>query len=400
MAHHWTEAGLHLLIDRAATRTVTAMPQAVVVEASQLANLLTALHARKYRVIGPTVRDGAIVYDELTTVSDLPVGWTDEQEAGQYRLRRRDDGAYFGYAVGPHAWKRFLHPSPFTLWRARRTPDGVIVELTDAEPSRFAFLGVRPCDLAAIGILDRVLRDGPYVDPSYRDRRDHVFVVTVQCANFTPSTCFCVSMGTGPRAENGFDLALTELLDPESHRFLVEIGSERGAEILHELPHRPASASDWETATRLVHKTAARMGRQLEVRGLPEALLANLEHPRWDHVAARCLTCGNCTMVCPTCFCFSVEDRSDLTGSVIERVRTADVCFTTAFTYTAGKSLRQSARSRYRQWLTHKLATWVTQFGTFGCVGCGRCITWCPVGIDITEEAAAISGLTRKDERP
>ena len=121
---------------------------------------------------------------------------------------------------------------------------------------------------------------------------------------------------------------------------------------------------------------------------MQELLQGNLEHPRWDDVAERCLTCGNCTMVCPTCFCTTVEDHSDLAGRRAERKRRWDSCFTMDFSYIHGGSVRDQARSRYRQWMTHKLASWIDQFGTSGCVGCGRCITWCPVGIDITEEVA------------
>jgi ferredoxin len=196
-------------------------------------------------------------------------------------------------------------------------------------------------------------------------------------------------MGTGPAAEGGYDLALTELLDGE-HRFLVRIGSERGAEVMQDVPHTEASAGDNESADVLVETARLSMGRELETGRLREDVLANLEHPRWDEVADRCLSCGNCTLVCPTCFCVGVEDTADLTGEVVERERVWNSCFSLDHSYVHGGSVRQSGRSRYRQWLTHKLVTWHDQFGTSGCVGCGRCIAWCPVGIDITEEAAAI----------
>jgi sulfhydrogenase subunit beta (sulfur reductase) len=132
------------------------------------------------------------------------------------------------------------------------------------------------------------------------------------------------------------------------------------------------------------------MGRQMDTNGLKELLQGNPTHKQWDDVAARCLTCANCTMVCPTCFCTTVEDHTDLTGQTAERVRRWDSCFTLDFSYIHGGSVRTETKSRYRQWMTHKLASWIDQFGTSGCVGCGRCITWCPVGIDITAEVAAI----------
>ena len=135
---------------------------------------------------------------------------------------------------------------------------------------------------------------------------------------------------------------------------------------------------------------AERMGRSLDPTDLRGLLARNLEHPRWDDVATRCLSCTNCTLVCPTCFCSSVEDVTDLAGEGAERNRVWDSCFSVDHSYIHGGSIRPSGRSRYRQWLTHKFGTWHDQFGTSGCVGCGRCITWCPVAIDVTEELAAI----------
>jgi sulfhydrogenase subunit beta (sulfur reductase) len=351
--------------------------------------LVDALAARGYRVIGPTVRDGAIIYDNIATIAVLPIGWRDQQEPGRYRLERRDDEALFGFAVGPQAWKRFLHPPVETLWTARKSEDGLSLQTTQEDIPKFAFIGVRACEIHAIAIQDRVFCEGPFVDKAYATRRRDAFVVAVNCGE-PGGTCFCVSMQTGSRAQSGFDLALTELVDDNAHDFLVEIGSDAGADVLSHVPYRPASNAEIAAADAIVTQAAGRMGRTLETDGLKELLQNNLDHPRWDTVAERCLTCANCTMVCPTCFCTTVEDHSDLAGTSAERVRKWDSCFSLDFSYLHGGSVRKSGRSRYRQWMTHKLAHWYEQFGTSGCVGCGRCITWCPVGIDITEEAAAI----------
>ena len=351
--------------------------------------LIEALAAGGYPVLGPTVRDDAIIYDELARITDLPAGWTDHQEAGRYRLERRGDSAYFGFAVGPHSWKRFLHPPVESLWTMRQGDDGVRISSAATTAPKFAFLGVRSCELHAIAIQDRVLRDGQFQDTAYAMRRQDAFIVAVNCGQ-AGGTCFCVSMQTGPKAHSGFDLALTELLDGDSHQFLVDVGSRAGAELLERVPHRPATQAEGAAAAAVVARTAGQMGRSLNTDGIKELLQGNPEHPRWDQVAERCLTCGNCTMVCPTCFCTTVEDHSDLTGLSAERVRKWDSCFTMDFSYLHGGGVRTTARGRYRQWMTHKLASWFDQFGTSGCVGCGRCITWCPVGIDITEEAAAI----------
>lgn len=352
--------------------------------------LLGGLRERGYEVVGPTVRDGAIVYDEVASTADLPAGWTDEQDGGRYRLARREDEALFGYAVGPHSWKRYLHPPELTLWRARRGADGEL-EVSEEPPAapRYAFVGVRSCELRAIEIQDRVLAGGEYPDPFYVARREGAFIVAVNCT-VAGGTCFCVSMDAGPAVGDGHDLALTEVIDEAGHRFLCEAGSERGAELLASLPSAAASAADREAAEAGVRRAAAEQGRTMETEGIKALLYENAEHPRWDEVSERCLTCGNCTMVCPTCFCTTVEDSSDLAGEEAERTRRWDSCFTLDFSYVHGGSVRSTARSRYRQWMTHKLATWIDQFGSSGCVGCGRCITWCPVAIDITEEVAAI----------
>ena len=356
----------------------------------QFGKLVTALLRKRYEVIGPTLRDGAIVYDRAESVDDLPAGWTDEQEPGRYRLIRREDEALFGYAVGPQSWKRYMHPPELRLWSAERQGGTFRILNNGAKPEHpYAFLGVRACELAAIAVQDRVLLQDKYRDPIYSQHRQGAFIVAVQCTR-SAATCFCASMGTGPQVSDGFDLVLTELLGSKGHRFLVAAGSERGAEILAQLELVPAMEEDRQQAETSVEAAARQQVRSIDTAGIKELLYENFDHPRWDNIASRCLTCANCTMVCPTCFCTTVEDTSDLTGTHAERWRKWDSCFNQSFSYIHGGSVRSSTKSRYRQWMTHKLASWIDQFGSSGCVGCGRCITWCPVGIDITEEVRAI----------
>jgi sulfhydrogenase subunit beta (sulfur reductase) len=351
----------------------------------QLQGLLDVLLDRGFRLIGPTISEGAIVYDDVRSVDQLPCGWTDEQSGGYYRLKQREDDALFGYAVGPHSWKRYLFPPRASVGTADRTSDGWEMRDIVLDEPPFAFLGVRACELAAMAVQDRTFLNDRYADPIYRQRRQQALIIAVNCTQ-AASTCFCTSMNTGPRCKAGFDLALTEL--PE--HFTVEIGTTRGAEILDQLPTAKATRRDLNQADAARAQAVEQITKQLDTTGIRDLLLGNLEHPRWSEVATRCLSCANCTMVCPTCFCSSVKESTDLDVSHVERVREWDTCFNWDFSYLNGGVVRDSIRSRYRQWLTHKLASWIDQFDVSGCVGCGRCITWCPVGIDLTEEVAAI----------
>jgi Fe-S-cluster-containing hydrogenase component 2 len=364
----------------------------VVLFPDRLDDLIQELRRRGYTVVGPTVRDGAIVYDELASAYELPAGWTDRQDAGTYRLERRQDGAVFGHTVGPHSWKRYFHVPVQRLWTVSRNGDGMRLVEEPLDERRYALIGVRACELAAVAIQDRVLTQNEYHDPHYAARRRDTFIVAVNCGQ-AGGTCFCASMGTGPKVTEGFDLAITELLGDSpsaGHEFVVEVGTDAGADVIAGIEHVPAAPAQIARAEERVDAVREQMGRSMDTSDIHDLLYRNLESPRWEEVAQRCLACTNCTMVCPTCFCTTVEDVTDLAGGRAERMRMWDSCFTLPFSYIVGGSVRKAVAARYRQWLTHKLASWIDQFGTSGCVGCGRCITWCPAGIDITEEVRAI----------
>ncbi|MBI1309822.1 sulfite reductase subunit A [bacterium] len=352
-----------------------------------LQSLIDCLHGDGFTVVGPTVEQSAIIYDEIESVDALPRGWTDRQEAAKYRLERRDDDSLFGFVVGPHSWKKYLFPPLTTLSSAQQSESGWQMQTPEADARKLAFLGVRACELAAIGIQDRVFTGGPYVDPVYNARRKNAFIIAVNCTQ-SASTCFCRSMNTGPRCSSGFDLALTELPDG----FVIEVGSDAGTELLGRLATESVTAEQLEAAEQARQQAIDQQTKQLNTDSIRDLLLGNLDHPRWAEVGAICLGCTNCTMVCPTCFCSSVEDVADLSGENVERQRHWDSCFNLSFSYMSHGTARNTIAHRYRQWLTHKLASWHDQFDSSGCVGCGRCITWCPVGIDLTEEVATIRG--------
>ncbi|MBT6096491.1 MAG: 4Fe-4S dicluster domain-containing protein [Rhodospirillaceae bacterium] len=363
-------------------------------DSRDLSKLFQALQSKGYEVVGPTEIDGAVCYAPIDGPKDLPRGRIEEQGPGRYRLTESGNGAYFDHVVGPHAWKRYLNPPEQKLFSATGGDAALSIHALDEVPPKRAFLGVRSCDLAAIEILDKVFENGTFSDAGYVSRRASSLVIAVNCGR-AGDTCFCVSMETGPRAKAGFDIAMTELVDTDSNCFVIEAGTDIGKEILKQLDLQPVTESETRAAERRISEAAQNMGREM-IADAADVLKRNLDSPYWDTIAERCLNCANCTMACPTCFCSTVEDTTDLSGEHAERWRKWDSCFTVDFSYIHGGSLRQSGGARYRQWATHKLSHWHDQFGSSGCVGCGRCITWCPVGIDITEEARNIKDLERK----
>jgi sulfhydrogenase subunit beta (sulfur reductase) len=424
-----------------------------------LQSLIDALVATGHRVVGPQVADGAIVLRDLGRAADLPHGWLDEQDGGHYRLRHDSGAGTFDHVVGPHSLKNFLFPPRETIQRWEREAGSWHERALAHDDPPLAVIGARACDLQALAVQDAVFIRPDHTDQAYAARRDRLVVVAVNCRRAV-ATCFCHSMQCGPAVTHSFDLALTERDDggiddggidgggtaapatgglPQpmagtpvepardakgmppagaAGRWLaVEVGSAKGAALLAEVARRavvaPLAAEQAAAARQVPHDLGARMHartttaaaprpRSLDTDGIRDLLFANLDHPRWDEVATRCLSCTNCTLVCPTCFCHSVGEVADLSGDHVDRERRWASCFDLDHGRVHGGNARPTTSSRYRQWLTHKLAGWLDQFGTSGCTGCGRCITWCPVGIDITEEVAAIRAEpgARRQEGP
>jgi sulfhydrogenase subunit beta (sulfur reductase) len=357
-----------------------------VLPTERLDDLVQALIRSGYAVQAPILDHGALMIRPIQSASQLPRGVVDEQSPGTHRLRTEGD-RFFDYTVPADSWKSLFFPPRLHLWQASLM-DGRVetAQVPDGGPP-MALLGVRGCDLAAILVQDRVFLGGAHPDPHYRARRQDAFIVAVNCARAT-STCFCPSMKTGPRANAGYDIALTELRDG-SPRFLVEAATGRGRELIAELRCADAAAPDLEQADVLVAATAASITRTMPA-GIAGTLRSAQASQRWQSIADRCLSCGNCTLVCPTCFCSAVEHTTDLEGTA-NHERRWDSCFNSGHSYIHGGSVRPSTAPRYRQWLTHKLSSWHEQFDTAGCTGCGRCIVWCPVAIDITQEAHAFT---------
>lgn len=342
------------------------------VEVPALGDLVELLGSHGYVVVGPTLRDGVVVLQEITAYDQELVDLGVETSPGSYRTID-DPGARFGGIVGPDSGKRWTSPPDRIAWTAREV-DGEIETVSADPPARRAYFAIRPCDVAARAIFGKFWPNHP----------DDLLIVA-ECT--TPAeTCFCASMGTGPGADESADIILTELGDG---RVLVRSGSDRGGVLLAKVHGKEASSADVDLAHARVRDAAGSMTRVVDPQAARIALAAGRESTVWSDVAERCLACSNCTMVCPTCFCVTISDTSTLAGDAIRRIRW-DSCFTPGFSEVHGGPHRVSISSRYRQWASHKFSTWWDQFGSAGCVGCGRCITWCPVGIDITAEVNRI----------
>jgi formate hydrogenlyase subunit 6/NADH:ubiquinone oxidoreductase subunit I len=347
--------------------------------------IISRLKEDGYLTIGPRVKNETLVYETIESLDDLPQGYSTEQKPGRFRLFRNSHTRYFDIIPGAHSWKQFLFPPRTELFALRKNGNGWEATTGQTETPSYAFIGVRACELAAIQIQDTIFMRADFTDPIYRARRERAVIISVNCTH-PAETCFCTSMDTGPQVKKGFDLNITELDDV----FVLTVGSELARRLLTDIPFENASGYILTNVEHKIGHAKQQMRRTLDTSDLPELILDNLDHPYWNKIGKRCLSCTNCTQVCPTCFCWDTVDEMSLDGKATRRERVWDSCFNPGYSYQAGGNTRPTTYSRYRQWLSHKLGTWKQQFGTLGCVGCGRCITWCPAEIDLTEEIASL----------
>ena len=353
----------------------------ITIEKLAFNTLLSHLKEEGYLSIGPRVKNKSLVYEQIESLEDLPQGYSTSQKPGRFQLYNGKHSRYFDIIPGAHSWKQYLFPSHvelLTLYKNGKNWEEITRQL---DAPKYAFIGVRACELNAIQIQDNIFMRSDFTDTIYRTRRTRAFIVAVNCTH-PAETCFCTSMETGPRAKEHYDLGLTELDDV----FVLTIGSELARRLITGIPFEDASGYILTNVEHKLDHAEQQMRRRLDTTDLPELILENLDHPYWHEMGNRCLSCGSCTQVCPTCFCWDTQDEMSLDGNTTKRTRVWDSCFNPGYSYQAGGNTRPTIYSRYRQWLSHKFGTWKQQYETFGCVGCGRCITWCPAEIDITEE--------------
>ena len=341
------------------------MSEAYIISHKELFNWLNNL-TRAFDVFGPVKKKrGQVVFEQVNNAEDL-------------------DLDYCSTMLGP---RQFIYPSRQRLSQMDRKTGLSQTTPTEEDGKRLVF-AIHPCDMHAISVLDRTFL-GDFKDSYYGKLRQSTLTVVLNC-NQACDSGFCASMGTGPflQLQDGFDLVLTAMKE----NYLIESGSTRGEKLFEKAESlRRAAGKDFSEKKIIEDQAEKSFTKQLDTKDLPELLMRNLYHPVYKQTAdARCLGCTNCTMVCPTCYCYNIEDCTSFDLKSTTRSRYWDSCQELNFARVHEGNFRASRQARLRQFVTHKLATWVEQFGCFGCVGCGRCMTWCPTGIDLTEIAKKI----------
>ncbi len=363
---------------------------AVKIKKEDLKSILESLRG-SYRIIGPKIKNNVITFDQIDG-DDIPIGYRDSQGQGYYRLNRVNENKIFSFSNGPDSFKRFLTPPSLEMFRFKRDKKSLTLTPLIPEEKPFAFLGIRACDLSAMRLYDKIFIEGIEKDNYYYTIRKNSLIIAVNCL-YPGDNCFCHSIGTGPELKENFDIALTEL----DEYLILEAVTQSGRKFLEGLSSERLIDDDLKEKNYKLEMCKRMFKKSIRFNELPWLIYRSLEHPRWQEIAKKDLSCGNCTQVCPTCFCSSTYDMlqlSDINQRSFRisglRIRTWDSCFSRNFARVHGGNFRPSVKARYRQWMSHKLAYMMEQFGLPGCVGCGRCITWCPVGIDITKELEAL----------
>lgn len=276
--------------------------------------------------------------------------------------------------------KEVFFPQTEILFTYKKSEKGVGVEEASPSDGERVLFGIRPCDARGLVLFDMFFSSGEHKDPSYLDKRERTAVVGLAC-NRPLSTCFCTSVGGSPFGKEGMDMLLVDLGD----RYLVEILTERGEKLVEKARWlSDASDADLETAERLSRDAESVIKTRLSTEGLSEKLDDMFDDPLWDRIYEKCVGCGVCTYLCPSCWCFDILDEETPTG--VTRVRVWDTCQFPLFTKQAsGFNPRPSGKERMRQRVLHKFNYFPKDFGEFACVGCSRCVRECPVNLDIRE---------------
>ena len=267
-------------------------------------------------------------------------------------------------------------------------------------------LGIHACDMHAISILDRTFLGG-HKDAYYFQLREKTVTIVFNCnkackkkyPNYTLKG-FCASMGTGPflKIKEGYDIEVTEI---GKQLYLLEPNSKKAKDLIGKNKEfKSALKKDLLQKSKMERAALKTFTKELDTKGLPKLLADNLNHLIYRETAdSKCLGCTNCTMVCPTCFCYNIEDSTLYDLKTSKRERYWDSCQEINFAKVHDGNFRETREARLRQFVTHKLSNWMEQYDCLGCVGCGRCMTWCPTNIDLTDMAKEVQKSAKRGKR-
>ncbi|MBS7611619.1 4Fe-4S dicluster domain-containing protein [Candidatus Bathyarchaeota archaeon] len=336
---------------------------AFVAELNDLQRLLDEFTKHGYTVYGPIVKGKSWVFSKVSSIRELDLNYT--------------------RTILPP--KKLLHPVKNRIFDFKLNDGFEVFESCNVK--NIVIFGIHPCDLRAIEKLDEFFSQHPE-DVCYEARRKRTLIVGLTC-NAVDEKCFCNSLGTGPEASTGFDILITQISDGF---FLVEVGSSKGLDILKTLDLAEAKPEHFEAKRKHIEHLKSSFTKTADFEGLATLAKDKLDHKIWVETAERCLSCGNCSMVCPVCYCFDLYDSLDLTLKEGVRIMELDSCQLLEYAEVAlGGNFRKERSQRLRHWLLCK-------FGAAGgstytsCIGCGRCIVYCPANIDLTEIAHVLKG--------
>ena len=293
------------------------------------------------------------------------------------------------YSNTRNAPKNFFFPKTETMMRYMRTERGMELSGEEEEAKEAVLFGARPCDVRSFVLLDYLFDQEKYRDSYYIDKREKTTIISLACIHPPYSTCFCTSVGGHPMSEEGADVLLTDIGD----NYLAEFITPKGEKLLEKMGDLPAADGSADEKKKALSESAEKeIKSHIPGKEIKPWLDDNFEHPFWDTIHQSCLACGTCTYLCPTCHCFDISD--EVKGSDGKRIRTWDSCMYWLFTKeTSGHNPRTSQKQRWRQRLMHKFKYFVDNFDEIACVGCGRCVRYCPVNIDIRKIVTDISKL-------